>query len=280
MLATIARPIARGGLRVVDALHLRGLVRRVVHALPPRLRRQVGLLQVRLGVMDGLVLVPQARLEERLAATLGLFDPSELGERSAYLEFGVFVGSSMASMYHATRRASADRLRLIGFDSFEGMPAGQEAATFADWHAGQLYSDIRMTRANLQRQGVPLARVTLVPGWFDDSLTAETRDSLQVDRAVVIMMDCVLESSTRTALEFCTPLIRDRAVIFFDDWGAASLADRGMGEASAFAGWLRDHPEMAASEAPELSYEKAARPFVVTRVAPPDPERPGQPEGP
>jgi hypothetical protein len=266
MLASIARPVARGGLRLIDTLHLRRPVRRIVHALPPSLRRRVGLLQVRLGVMDGLVLVPQAALEDRLAETLALFELAELGAGSAYLEFGVYVGSSMASMYHATRRVGADALRLVGFDSFEGMPASDEAGTFADWEAGQLYSDIRMTRANLQRQGVPLSRVTLVPGWFEDSLTPATRDGLGVERAVVIMMDCVLESSTRTALEFCTPLIRDRAVIFFDDWGAAKLADKGMGEASAFAAWLADHPEMAAREALELAYERAARPFIVTRT--------------
>ena len=45
-------------------------------------------------------------------------------------------------------------------------------------------------------------RVELVPGWFDESLTDETRSRLGIERASVIMMDCVLEASTLTALEF------------------------------------------------------------------------------
>jgi predicted O-methyltransferase YrrM len=146
------------------------------------------------------------------------------------------------------------------------MPAADDHEN-RSWQAGQLYSDLRLTRANLKRQGIPVSRVQLVPGWFDDTLTDATRDQLGIERAVIIMMDCVLESSTRAALEFCAPLIRDRAVVYFDDWSADGLAERGMGEARAFAEWLAAHPDMEAEDAPELAYDPDARPFVVTRRA-------------
>ena len=229
------------------------------------MRVRIALAQVRLGLMGGLIKVPERNLERSLEAALNLFEPLEMTGTSAYLEFGVFVGTSMACMSRATERVGATDLRLVGFDSFQGMPTGEERDSVWTWQPGQLYSDIKLTRANLRRQGVPLSRVTLVPGWFKDSLTHSTLHGLGIDRAVIIMMDCVLESSTRTALEFCTPLIRDRTVIFFDDWSAAQLAERGMGEARAFGDWLEAHPEMSAVEAPELSYEKDCKPFIVSR---------------
>ena len=39
-----------------------------------------------------------------------------------YLEFGVSRGHSMASMHRVISRLKLDRVRLFGFDSFEGMP--------------------------------------------------------------------------------------------------------------------------------------------------------------
>jgi predicted O-methyltransferase YrrM len=199
-----------------------------------------------------------------MEAAIRTFGPGQLGPGDAYLEFGVYVGTSMACMYRAARRAGASTLRLIGFDSFQGMPP-DDGLAIPTWQPSQLYADIRLTRANLKRQGIPASRVQLVRGWYEDSLTAETRERLNIDRAAIIMMDCVLESSTRKALEFCAPLIRDRAVIFFDDWSAEGLAERGMGESRAFSDWLAAHPEMIAEDAPDLRYESDARPFVVRR---------------
>ena len=44
-------------------------------------------------------------------------------------------------------------------------------------------------------------------------------------------------------------MIKDEAIVFFDDWdGGQGLADRGEGEARAFAEFLQLHPEFAAGE--------------------------------
>ena len=44
---------------------------------------------------------------------------AELGD---YIEFGVCFGRSLASMHRVAKRRGLDRMRLIGFDSFEGLP--------------------------------------------------------------------------------------------------------------------------------------------------------------
>jgi predicted O-methyltransferase YrrM len=256
------------GLRIVDLLRLRGVLRWIFGHLPRRMRGWLGLLQVRLGLMEGLIKVPEEGLQRSLEAALRLMGAEATGSTAAYLEFGVYVGTSMACMYDATRAVGANGIRLIGFDSFQGMPEGgetEERDPVWTWQPGQLYSDVRLTRANLKRLGVPDGRVELVPGWFDESLSDATRTRLGIDRASIVMMDCVLESSTRTALDFCTPLFRDRAVVFFDDWAAGGLDERGLGEKRAFEAWLADHPEMAAEPRPDLGYEKDSVAFLLTR---------------
>lgn len=257
---------------MVDRLHLRPVLRQLFRRLPKPVRARFGLLQVRLGLMEGLIKVPEKDLIDRLTATLRVLGPEALGPGAAYLEFGVYVGTSMACMYRATAAAGADRLRLIGFDSFEGMPEADDRDNVWTWQPGQLYSDVRLTRANLRRLGVPRGRVELVRGWYDQVLTNGTRTRLGVERAPVIMMDCVLESSTRTALEFCTPLIVDRSVLFLDDWGAIGLGERGLGEARALEHWLADHPELEATARDDLGYGKDSKAYLITR-------RPAAPEG-
>ncbi len=249
--------------RLTDALHLRWAVSRLVRGLPPPLRLRLARLQVRLGYMQGLTLVPEQDLQRSYEAALRLLGDDVATSSAAYLEFGVYVGTSMACMYRAASRVGASGLRLVGFDSFQGMPECVEAEDDPRWHAGTLYSDLELTRRNLARLNVPLSRVDLVPGWFEESLTDATRNRLGLERATVVMVDCVISSSTRVALEFCAPLIRDRTIVFFDE---GDLADRGLGERAAFEAWLAEHAEMNAEELPTLSYKDGnSRAFMISR---------------
>ena len=60
-------------------------------------------------------------------AKLQELEPSErLGD---YLEFGVSRGTSMACTYSTLRHAGLNHMRLIGFDSFEGLPMPHTGAT-------------------------------------------------------------------------------------------------------------------------------------------------------
>lgn len=263
MLQRVLHRAADAALRVVALLRLRRLVRWTFLHLPRSARRDLGLLQVRLGLMDGLLKVDEERLRRSLRNALEEVGPARIREGAAYLEFGVYVGTSMAVMHHAAADAGAADLRLIGFDSFEGMPAGDDSREVESWEPGQLYSDVRLTRANLRRLGVPRDRVQLVRGYYEDSLTERTRERLGVSRAAVVMFDCVLESSTLTALEWCTPLLADGAIAYFDDWNVVGMHDRGMGESEALRKWLAAHPEMEAVQRDDLSYGSETQAFLL-----------------
>jgi len=209
-----------------------------------RLRRRV--------FNEGVRLVPEQALEAsyfeaiRLLRSKGL----DLGD---YLEFGVYSGASLACMHRALRQARMREVRLFGFDSFEGFPEHAKYEDDGAWAPGDFKCDYETTRKFLTVAGVDWRRVTLTKGWFADTLTPEFVRKHDIVKASLIMVDCDLYTSSRQALAFCAPLIRDAAVIFFDDWNASGLADKNMGQKRAFDEFLRAHPHFAATELPSYT---------------------------
>ena len=205
-------------------------------------------------------LVPESAFEECVHQSLeilrGKSEDSTLGD---YLEFGVSRGTSLAAAYRALQRAGASHVRLIGFDSFEGLPP--EAAD-EDWEPGQFRSSLEATHRYLKRKGVDLGRVVLVRGWFKDTLHEETRRRHAIQKASLVMIDCDIYSASKDALAFSSEQIEDDAVFFFDDWGSAE--SQGMiGQKEAFSEFLTEHPEFSATPLP--SYTENARVFHVSR---------------
>lgn len=264
MVSKILGRFLRGLARLLRALRLYWVARWIANHLPPRLRLQLSRVQLRVGYMQGLELVPEDELRKTFEAALRLLGKDSADAPGVYLEFGVYIGTSLACMYKAASNTGASKLRMIGFDSFEGMPEGVEQEDGSRWHKGELYSDVALTQRNLTRLGVPLERIELVPGWFADSLTEATRLRLGIQTVDIVMVDCVIESATREALDFILPLIRDRTIIFFDDWAIFDLEQRGLGEKAAFEAWLVAHPEVNAEHLPTISYTENARTFLLT----------------
>jgi hypothetical protein len=79
------------------------------------------------------------------------------------------------------------------------------------------------------------------------------------------MIDCVIGSATTVALDFILPLIKERTIVFFDDWAILDLEQRGLGEKAAFEAWLIDHPEIEAEHLANISYTDAARTFLLKK---------------
>lgn len=104
------------------------------------------------------------------------------GQRPLYLEFGVFQGRTLRWW---TQHLTTPEARFVGFDSFEGLPEDWRADSPKGWfNAGGLprFDD---------------ARVSLVPGWFDQTLPCwepPGHDQL------IVNVDCDLYSSTASVL--------------------------------------------------------------------------------
>lgn len=182
-----------------------------------------------------------------------------------YLEFGVFRGASLMLMHQELLRENLSKVRLFGFDSFEGLPYDEEEI----WRTGAFCSNYDDTVKSLNKQNVNWDRTTLVKGFYSDTLTDTLVSKHNLKKASLIMIDCDMYLSAKQALSFCAPLILDRAVIFFDEWGWRTRTEENVCEKRAFREFLQENPEFRASEIGNYSYlpgDLLGKVFLVTRV--------------
>lgn len=188
----------------------------VLSRLPPPAKRWVDDRRTALRVWAGWTVLPAEELERTYRECLALLERrlgrDELGD---YLEFGVFYGTSLLRMQRASADAGLARIRLVGFDSFEGLPESADVEGEGVWRAGEFHASFGGARRYLTSRGADWNRITLVPGWYDDTLTPDTAERLGLRKASVIMVDCDLYSSTVPCLRFaadpgrgCDPLRR------------------------------------------------------------------------
>jgi len=180
-----------------------------------------------------------------------------------YLEFGVSRGTSIVGAFNALKRMNQNEARLVGFDSFEGMPrtAGSEG-----WAPGAYASSIGATRRYIEKNGGNFDRIELVEGWFSETLNDRMRDELGISKASIIMVDCDIFSATQDVLNFCTPLIDDVAILIFDDWGPMERAGK-RGQKEAFQEFMDVNPDLSSEAIPSYKTYGAenARAFIIER---------------
>jgi hypothetical protein len=122
------------------------------------------------------------------------------GERPVYLEFGVFEGRSMRWWSEHLTNPNA---RLIGFDSFTGLPE--------DWRPG-------LEKGSFATGGPPSfddPRVSFVQGWFEESLAGL---ALPAHDQLIVNIDCDLYTSTDTVLRWLEPHAGPGTLLYFDEF--------------------------------------------------------------
>ena len=185
-----------------------------------------------------------------------------------YLEFGVYRGDSFRYAYRLLTdnrealgayarqhglevpKTLQSSIRFFAFDSFAGLPAltGGDATRKAPshWREGQFAASKDTFLANLRSGGVDLGAVTLVEGWYNQTLVSETKRSLSLKQGAIFHIDCDLYESTILVLEFITDLWVDGSIVIFDDWFGFRGNPR-YGEQRAFREW-RERYSIEASE--------------------------------
>lgn len=121
------------------------------------------------------------------------------GSQPLYLEFGVYEGESLRWW---SQHLKDDSARLVGFDSFEGLPE--------DWRPG-------LDQGRFATNGPPQIddpRVSFVVGWFDKTLPAYNPPEHD---QLVVNIDCDLYSSARTVLAWLEPHLRPGTLVYFDE---------------------------------------------------------------
>ena len=120
------------------------------------------------------------------------------GTQKLYLEFGVFSGRSVNIIAEAAPNA-----RVVGFDSFEGLPERWRDR----FDAGAFATD-----------GLPEVRdnVELIKGWFDDTLPEFVKTLSEP--VGFVHVDCDLYSSTKTIFDTLRPHFADEVFLIFDEY--------------------------------------------------------------
>ena len=187
------------------------------------------------------------------------------------LEFGVFGGLSLALLARAVAfEADPGARRVVGFDSFEGLPPSADAhprwrpgdcGASHGWHpllAPGAPVTAEATRALFS--ACRLAPPHLEVGRFADTIHAAI--PARYAQAALVHVDCDLYESTRDVLEGLAPALQDGTVLLFDDWfHYRGRPDRG--EQRAFAEFLDKHPEWGA--APWGQYATFCQAFILSR---------------
>jgi O-methyltransferase len=187
-----------------------------------------------------------------------------------YLEFGVFQGGSIIAAHRALTRAYEERsqvntwgvyehdsiarrnqfqqMRYFAFDSFKGLPKPEGLDSFtAEFEEGKYACSEQQFLHNLHNGGVPMEKISTVPGFYEDSLKPSVIEQHKMTKAAIVWIDCDLYSSTKSVLDFIPPLMTDGTVFIFDDW----FGYRGnptLGEQRAWFEFTAQHPSWIFSE--------------------------------
>lgn len=146
-------------------------------------------------------------------------------ENSYLVEFGVFSGNTMKRLIEGAIASDNPFQKVIGLDSFLGIPAEKEGVyQNPEWPKGafSVCNDFGLKSVN---DAVELVKknvgheITLIPGFFEQTLTNELAKGL-VGKIGYAHIDCDLYISTIQVLEwiFKNNLLAEKAIVRFDDW--------------------------------------------------------------
>ncbi|GGN62928.1 hypothetical protein GCM10011349_47070 [Novosphingobium indicum] len=208
-----------------------------------------------------LQLIPTETLTGRFEEALTILSQYLGDQIGAYVEFGVYNGSSMLCMRSALRTLGIRDLSLFGFDSFQGLPDTAAHDDGGVWHAGQFSCPRCVTEQRLEPLTDTANPITLIEGWYADTLSAG--DVYGIGRASIVMIDSDTYTSARHALRFVAPILTSPSIIMFDDWKLNDLDVKALGEYKAFHEWVAQYPEIRWKRL--RSYNRKSRVFLLIR---------------
>jgi O-methyltransferase len=177
-------------------------------------------------------------------------------QAGAFVECGTWRGGALAFFARSYLRQGGDpeRCHLFGFDSFAGMPrmTAADGKGTSRWLYGRDMDELEpellngaligseVNRATLEecqrllgKTGYPSERVTIVPGWFQDTLPI-WRD--RIGAIAVMRIDGDFYESTRVCFETLYGNVIPGGAVVIDDYGTFEGCRRATDE------FLSGHP--------------------------------------
>ena len=124
-------------------------------------------------------------------------------EPVTFMEFGVFEGDSLIEW---TRLLRNPETRILGFDTFEGLPEAWKS-----WRPGHLSTHGRMP-------AIDDDRANLFPGLFQETLN-DALAHVQPENQLILHIDSDLHSAALYVLSRMDSRIKTGDLVIFDQWG-------------------------------------------------------------
>ncbi len=207
-------------------------------------------------------LVPPEKLKTFFADCIKILQNVKGDKIGDYLEFGIFNGSSISSMYLTAKKLDLKSMRFFGFDAFQGLPAGAENEDDGVWKKGFYTCSFEKMKNCLRKKDINPDDIKWVEGWYEDTLNDKTTKELKLDNIGIVFIDCDTYSSSKAVLDFIGPLLKKEAILCFDDWKLNDLDIKGMGEYKSFNEFLEKNTHLEAKEI--KSYNRKSRSFLIT----------------
>lgn len=173
-----------------------------------------------------------------------------------YFEFGVWRGDTFQNAFHAAQKRNLSNMHFFAFDSFQGFSVPQSNDDIGLIKEGNRACTEKEFINNMSENKVDLNKVTVVPGWFSDTLTAQTKNKLfksNIKKVAIVYIDCDLYVPAIACLNFITDIIVDGTVLIFDDWFYLR-AHSNRGERKAFTEWRNKNPQIKVTEYANLGW--------------------------
>lgn len=185
-------------------------------------------------------------------------------ENGDYYEFGVFNGYSIYHAQQLMKKKNRTGMRFWGFDSFAGLPEIEEKDKGGVFYKGQYSYPKEDAIKNIVTHKGDMNSISLIEGFFSDSLTPSLISKQKMKKIAVAYIDCDLYSSTKDVLAFIRPLLMKDSLIIFDDWNSFLGESKDKGEQLAFAEFREKNPNI--HFASEFTYCWHGKVFRVTDI--------------
>ena len=210
-----------------------------------------------------LVSVVDHRSENRMAERGMLAQAFEFIHINAvegdYFEFGLWRGKTFCYAHSLRRRHKMSKMKLWGFDSFQGLPTITEQEDNV-WQKGDFACSEPELQRILVRSGFKPSEYILVPGFYETSLNDGIHQRIDNRKAAIVYVDCDLYESTLSVLEFVHRYFMNGTVICFDDWyNYKGRPDKG--EQLALKEFLDSHAQFAFI--PYMNYSPLGKSFII-----------------
>lgn len=154
------------------------------------------------------------------------------GVKGDYHEYGCFSARTFRLALSEVHKWQMNDMRLYAFDSFCGLPPPKDSPELASWQEGAMSMSVDEFKATVSELGFGLDRVSIVQGYYSDSLTPTLQQSLLAEgrRIAFCNVDCDLRESAEEVFRFVEPLVGDGTLVYLDDYfvGYGGRIDRGV----------------------------------------------------